>query len=194
MKKKVLLLLLVLCLVGCGKKNDYESEDNYIKASKKDVFVEYLKLYITSARLEVNSSVNYKIYDNNTLYLIPAGSNEYSCIKGNGSPYGEWKYLYIGVLYDDYSYRYYLIGEDEKGYGIPFISIDSLDKDSIYSKSRIKEDGYIILNELYNTKDDNQIYQEIDGSSNYINLTKILKAKNINYNKIIVIGSKNCES
>ncbi len=194
MKKKILLLLLVLYLVGCGKKNDYESEDNYINASKKDVFVENIKLYINSARLEVNSAVNYKIYDNNTLYLVPAGSNDYSCIRGSESPYGEWKYLYIGVLYDDYSYKYYVIGEDEKGYGIPFISTDSLDKDSIYSKSRIKEDGYNILNELYNTKDDNQIYREIDGSSNYIKLTKILKTKNTNYNKIIVIGSKNCKS
>ena len=39
MKKKILLLLLVLCLVGCGKKNDYESEDNSCELSAKDITV-----------------------------------------------------------------------------------------------------------------------------------------------------------
>lgn len=197
MKKRILLLLLVLCLVGCGRKNNYDdSNDSYIIKSKGTAFIESINSYIYGARMGVNSG-RFNMYDSNTLYLIPVGDNkDKSCVLPDSygkSPYGEWKYLYVGVLMDNYSYNYYVIGEDEKGNGIDFTGSNSLDSNNIYGKSKVKEEGYDVLQKLYNSLSRTESYQETDGSANYNKLSKILKTAN-KYNKIVVVSSNNCES
>lgn len=196
MKKKILLLLLVLCLVGCGKKNNYDdSNDSYIIKSKSTAFIESINSYIYGTRMGVNSG-RFSMYDSNTLYLIPVGDNkDKSCVLPDTygkSPYGEWEYLYVGVLIDGYSYNYYVIGEDEEGNGIDFADYNSLSSDKIYRKSKVKEEGYDILQKLYNSLNSRETYQEIDGSANYIKLSKVLKTT-AKYNKIVAVSSKKCE-
>ena len=202
MKKKILILLFVLiCLVGCGKKKD-SNEERHIIQSKKEFFVQTIRSYITSVMLKANSG-SLQIYDENTLYLVPVGDDKTkSCalLESRGySPYGDWNYLYVGVVYQDYSYDYYVIGEDEKGNGVPFTDRDSLSfanaEDKImYTGTKVNTPGYDILQKLYNTLEDKKIFSEIDGSANYNKLSNILKLTDGKYSKIVVIDPKNCES
>ena len=196
MKKIFILLLTLLCLVGCGRKKAEEEYTNYIKKTKSEALVESVESYITMARYEVNSG-KYNAYDENTLYLIPAGDNKnYSCIINNNPSYGKWKYLYIGIEYKDYSFNYYGIGEDEDGRGITFIDSQTLIKEkenAVYTSSRIKKDGYDILYELYNKNGNNNIYEPIDETQYYSKLSKVLPITKNGYKKVVIVGSKDCK-
>ena len=113
MKKIFILLLTVVLFTGCGKeKKEQEKYNDYITNTKSATFIQEIKNYINIVRNEVNSG-QYQIYNPGILYLIPAGDNkDYSCTLSDSISFVKWNYLYIGVLYENYSYRYYAIGEE----------------------------------------------------------------------------------
>lgn len=167
MKKKTLILLLLvsIILVGCNnnsnneveKSNDYNDvRDNYVTNSKKSAFIDMASAYIDAVRMKVNEGRKLKIYSTDTLYMIPVGNNDLkSCVSvetGGKSPFNaEWKYAYVGVVYDGTGYSYYAVMEDESNHGI-----DILDQKALLNEG---------INKLYDS-----------GNSN-INFTNLLISK-----------------
>jgi len=72
------------------------------------------------------------MYDTGTTYYIP-----YDYIgteNGAKSPYGDFVYAYVGVVYDGEGYKYYWISVDETGQGVKEVtSYNDLDEDKIVS-------------------------------------------------------------
>lgn len=199
--KKVLFVMLLafICLVGCWKDKETEIVDNYILNSKKSGNIDTFIYFMDSAMKEVNIATKIKLNDNNTLLLIPAGDNKaHSCLflesGGKSMLSDEWRYLYIGVTYLNYGYNYYAVAEDEADYGIDFFdrkTINNADYNLIYKGSKAKENGYRLLKEYYNKTGENIVYES--NSSEFKELSSIIKlTNNENYNKIVIIGSKNC--
>ena len=135
MKKRniVILLLFAISLVGCGSRNDLKK--NYIENSKKASFVDIAMTYINSVSNEVNMGYELSFFSTDTLYLVPIGDIYYkfggsSCViveSGGKSPYSDnWKYAYVGVIYNGEGYQYFFVAEDESGHGISFMTSKEL--------------------------------------------------------------------
>ncbi len=197
MKKRLFILLFAsLCLVACGKSKAQQSVDSYLENSRKAAFVDTLVQYCDVALKEVNIGVKYKLYEINTLYLIPAGNNKnYSCLQvesGGQSPYSDdWNYLYVGVTYDGKGYDYYVIGEDKAGHGVTFydkFTIINGGEEKIYTESKVKTSGYDKLNNYY--KGRVCIIFEIDGQNSFTQLFNLTNGEKLN--KIVIIGAEDC--
>lgn len=207
MKKKIIIsLFLAICLVGCGKNDSFnESVKNYLEKSKKAAYADIIISYMDDAMKEVNSKNKLELDETNTLYLIPGGNDEYlSCLFPElftDLPYSnKWNYLYIGITYNGKTpkinnYNYYSISEDGASHGLDFFDKKTIGEDGmnyIYTDSKINKSGYDILYKQYNRMANNSIYEENGLNSNdYLKLSSILKT-NESYNKIIIIGSKEC--
>ena len=139
MKKRYLLLLLLLsvCLVGCGTKieDGYDAKMNYIENSNKSSFVDLAIAYVKSVTTEVNLGYELKFYSTNTLYLVPVGDRFYksggeSCVmldSSGKSPYSDgWNYAYVGVIYNGQGFNYFFIAEDKSGHGLSFMTYKEL--------------------------------------------------------------------
>ena len=201
MKKRLLFVLLFsLCIVGCGKKDQLEdAKKTYYEKKNKYDFVELAYDYYSKVLKYANEEKDYKLKSTDTLYMIPVGHDKgKSCVfldRETKSPYSDtWTYAYIGVTYDGRWYSYYFIGEDGSGNGIPFIDIATLNNDGVdylYNKPRAKQPGNRILNELYNKQGSNATFRVTDASSNFGELSSIINV-DYKYDKIVIIGSKNC--
>lgn len=204
MKKK--LLLIIICsifLVACGISKEDDSVQSYLENSRKAAYIDTVVTYSDYILKEVNMGKTFRLYKTDTLYLIPVGNkSNYSCINPESnpeSPYSDkWNYAYVGVIYYGKGYTYYIIAEDGAGNGLLFNDKKSvLDNDItlLYmDSSKIKSSGYDILYKQYNQIDDNTIYEESgQNSSDYKKLANIMNTKDDKYNRIIIIGSKDCK-
>jgi len=152
----------------------------YVSSSKRSAYIDTMAGYIDSIRTKVNMAEDFQLYDDDTLYLIPVGS-EGKCAfyeRGGGPVFGEnWKYLYVGVTYNGMKYDYYVISLDDSGCGIDFISDDdlyktsgdivkkgnlSVDLTSIYASSK-KNTKYANLAELTENTNGYQSFDEVPG-------------------------------
>jgi hypothetical protein len=135
MKKKIfLLLVLCLCLfVGCGdnKKEEGAGIDNnnsigeYQLNAKKAAYIDILVAFSKATVNKVNEGGKLQFFSEKYLYMVPVGEDGSSCVQveyGGKSPFDAgWNYAYVGVVYTGTRYEYYVIGEDTKGNGIPFL-------------------------------------------------------------------------
>ena len=204
MKKK--LLLIIICsifLVACGIRKEDDSVQSYLENSRKAAYADTVVMFADYILRDVNMGKTFRLYKTDTLYLIPVGNDSSSsCInpESNGkSPYSDkWNYAYVGVTYNGKGYLYYLISEDGAGNGLLFYDKKSITEDGMTllyrESSKIKSSGYDILYKQYNQIDDNTIYEESgQNSTDYKKLANIMNTKDAKYNRIIIIGSKDCK-
>ena len=109
-------LLAVIIILGILMLIAIPSVTSYINNSRKNTYVDTAKELLRGASNLVNSG-ELDVNDPYTTYYIPS-----SCINmenGNAkSPYGEFDKAYIGVTYDNDSYKYYFQCVDSTGVGI----------------------------------------------------------------------------
>ncbi len=126
MKKIYLLIAIisVLTLAGCGTTKETKKEDNLnVVNQQKRAFIETNKQFIYTAINKINEGYDIRLFDTRVLLMLPVGDDtSKSCIRvesGGSSPFnnGDWKYAYVGVVYDGTRYSYYLVSEDLIGNG-----------------------------------------------------------------------------
>jgi prepilin-type N-terminal cleavage/methylation domain-containing protein len=128
MKKKngftLIELLAVIIILGVLMLVAIPSVTSYINNSRKSAYADTAANYIKGATNLVNEGQRVQAYDENTLYLIPAGHDKtVSCValeSGGQSPYNTvYKMAYVGVTYDNAkgSYNYYFTAVDGSGQG-----------------------------------------------------------------------------
>jgi len=161
------------------------------------LFTDYRKLALTyqeRARSVVNEGRNIQFYEEDTLLLIPMGTDETkSCIlveQGGKSPYSDkFKMVYVGLTYDNnYGYyEYFFTAVDGKGYGFEMTRVSDLKKGINYVKSNL-DDYAKILQKYYNSRESyiGEIYELKDKDLSNI-------ADDINVNKIIILSADKCE-
>ncbi len=99
-----------------------EYEINALKKAYVDTLVSFSKATVN----KVNEGAKLQFFSKNYLYMVPVGEDGSTCapveIDGR-SPYETgWNYAYVGVVYTGVGYDYYVIAEDGKGTGIPFLT------------------------------------------------------------------------
>jgi len=90
-------LLAVIIILGILMIIAIPSVTSYINNSRKSAYVDTAKEIISGARNKVNEG-KLEMYDTGTTYYIP-----YDYIgteNGAKSPYGDFVYAYVGVIYD----------------------------------------------------------------------------------------------
>lgn len=136
----VILILFGLSQLGDDKEfeKNYSSSsssssvNNYIFNSKLSAFVDIADGYVSVVRTRVNEGKKLKLFNDDTLYMIPVGNKTDSCYKteyGGKSPFSDtWKYAFVGVIFDSttFNYKYFAVFEDDEKYGIPFVSQNDL--------------------------------------------------------------------
>jgi len=124
-------LLAVIIILGILMIIAIPSVTSYINNSRKSAYVDTAKEIVSGARNIVNEG-KIEMFDTNTTYYIP-----YDYIgteNGAKSPYGDFVYAYVGVVYDGEGYKYYWISVDETGQGVKEVtSYNNLDEDKIVS-------------------------------------------------------------
>lgn len=117
-------LLAVIIILGVLMLVAIPSVTSYINNSRKSAYADTAANYIKGATNLVNEGQRVQCYDENTLYLIPAGHDKTkSCValeSGGQSPYNTtYKMAYVGVTYDNAkgSYNYYFTAVDGSGQG-----------------------------------------------------------------------------
>lgn len=120
-------LLAVIIILGVLMIIAIPSVTQYISNSRKSAFAQSASGYIDDTRNMVNQATKVKLFDVNTLYLIPVGHEDgKSCVaveKGGKSPFSNtWDYAYVGVTYNGKNYNYYFIAKDGSNQGINFVS------------------------------------------------------------------------
>lgn len=125
-------LLAVIIILGILMIIAIPSVTSYISNSRKSAYVNTAKEVVAGTRNAVNEG-KLGMYSTDTTYYIP-----YDYIKsenGTKSPYGEFVYAYVGVIYDGKGYTYYWISVDDAGQGI-----DEVTPVSILNEDNIKSD------------------------------------------------------
>ena len=124
-------LLAVIIILGILMIIAIPSVTSYINNSRKSAYVDTAKEIVSGARNKVNEG-KLEMFDTGTTYYIP-----YDYIgteNGAKSPYGDFVYAYVGVVYDGQGYKYYWISVDETGQGVKEVtSYNNLDEDKIVS-------------------------------------------------------------
>ena len=124
-------LLAVIIILGILMIIAIPSVTSYISNSRKSAYVDTAKEVVAGTRNAVNEG-KLGMYSTDTTYYIP-----YDYIKsenGTKSPYGEFVYAYIGVIYDGKGYAYYWISVDDAGQGVDEVTpVVILDEDDIKS-------------------------------------------------------------
>ena len=117
-------LLAVIIILGVLRLVAIPSVTSDINNSRKSAYADTAANYIKGATNLVNEGQRVQCYDENTLYLIPAGHDKTkSCValeSGGQSPYNTtYKMAYVGVTYDNAkgSYNYYFTAVDGSGQG-----------------------------------------------------------------------------
>ena len=117
-------LLAVIIILGVLMLVAIPSVTSYINNSRKSAYADTAANYIKGATNLVKEGQRVQCYDENTLYLIPAGHDKTkSCValeSGGQSPYNTtYKMAYVGVTYDNKSgsYNYYFTSVDGSGQG-----------------------------------------------------------------------------
>ena len=108
------------------------SVTKYISDSRKSAYVDTAKEIVAGTRNTVNEG-KLGMYSTDTTYYIP-----FDYIKsenGSKSPYGEFVYAYVGVIYDGKGYTYYWISVDDAGQGV-----DEVTPAAILNEDDIKSD------------------------------------------------------
>ncbi len=132
-------LLAVIIILGILMIIAIPSVTTYISNSRKTAYVDTAKEIVGGTRNLVNEG-KLEMYDTNTTYYIPV--DYIKTENASKSPYGEFTYAYVGVVYDGNGYKYYWISVDETGQGVDKVTLaDKLETDDI--KSNIKEDDVI---------------------------------------------------
>ena len=135
MKKKngftLIELLAVIIILGILMIIAIPSVTKYISDSRKSAYVDTAKEIVAGTRNTVNEG-KLGMYSTYTTYYIP-----FDYIKsenGTKSPYGEFVYAYVGVIYDGKGYTYYWISVDDAGQGVDEVtSAEILNEDDIKS-------------------------------------------------------------
>ncbi len=136
MKKKngftLIELLAVIIILGILMIIAIPSVTKYISDSRKSAYVDTAKEIVAGTRNTVNEG-KLGMYSTDTTYYIP-----FDYIKsenGTKSPYGEFVYAYVGVIYDGKGYTYYWISVDDAGQGV-----DEVTPAAILNEDDIKSD------------------------------------------------------
>ena len=101
---------------------------SYIANSRVDTYVVSLNRYIEGARNVVETG-DIKINSTSITYYIPM-----ACIsvdKGQASPYGDWKDIYVAVTYDGAKHDYYITATDTAHHGVDLVYSDKFDSSKI---------------------------------------------------------------
>ena len=124
MKKKgftLIELLAVIIILGILMLIAIPSVTSYINNSRKNSYLDTVKGYMKGASLLANSG-ELDMTNPDAIYYIPV-----SCInteaKGR-SPYGEFAPAYVLIKYNESNYKYYFLGRDDQGIGVPKITKD----------------------------------------------------------------------
>ncbi len=116
-------VLAVMVILGIVLMISVPNVSQYITRSRRSSYITDAKRYVEAARGEVETE-RMKITSKNTCYYIPR-----ECIpvnKGQQSPFGDWKGLYVVVTYDGKSHDYYFTSTDTSGIGINLTYADNL--------------------------------------------------------------------
>ncbi len=125
-------LLAVIIILGILMIIAIPSVTKYISDSRKSAYVDTAKEIVAGTRNTVNEG-KLGMYSTDTTYYIP-----FDYIKsenGTKSPYGEFVYAYVGVIYDGKGYTYYWISVDDAGQGV-----DEVTPAAILNEDDIKSD------------------------------------------------------
>ncbi len=119
MKKKILLVLITILLVGCSLKTDtIKPEERETKGPSKAALANQVVNYIRAVSLKVNEMRKLQFYDATTLFMVPVGNDSSkSCVTLEGSDSNSWKFLYVAVAFTGNGYDYFAIGETTTGRG-----------------------------------------------------------------------------
>ena len=142
-KKIIFVILCMFLLVGCGDKKtvvekelaNMDSVKEYQLNAKKAAYIDTLVTFAKATVNKVNEGSKLQFYSENYLYMVPVGEVGSYCVPveiGGRSPFeAGWNYAYIGVVYTGVGYDYYLIGEDTKGNGVPFLTVRESNKNGV---------------------------------------------------------------
>ena len=132
----ILVILIPLAIIGIPFIISLVSVTNYLDSSRKTAYGDTAYMYVKAGTNEVNIGAKVALYVDDTLVLIPAGSDSnYSMLlleSGGQSPFdSKYDYAYVGVTYDSTSdsYEYYFVASDGKGIGVPFMSSTKIRSD-----------------------------------------------------------------
>lgn len=197
MKKILIIVVLVLCFTGCRLRLSEKAKSDLgelgiVQTTKKNGFVDIASRFIDSTVTFVNSG-RINIFSTDTMYFIPVGDNNDSCVSfefSTSSPFNDtWSYAYVGVSYDGIGYDYYFIGEDESHHGLGLISREnllSIGKNKIYSEYSSDESKDVSnkLKTIYN--DSNNItYTNVNNDSNLSWIKNNLISNNDSKNTVV---------
>ena len=221
-KKIVLVIILLLIVTGCKlrlnekeKSSDIsnsENQDNTIinnnpssdtsNNTRNFGFIELAKSFVDAVKFKVNEGRDFHIYDTSTLFFIPVGNINNSCVtleKDTKSPFSDtWNYAFVGVSYNGYEYNYYFIGEDGSNIGIELIDYNDLmtyGSSRIYKSynaTKISKDISNKLIEIYNINE-NKSYNNISGDSTNKWMNDILLNYEDKDNIIFISKSAGCK-
>ncbi len=116
-------VLAVMVILGIVLMISVPNVSQYITRSRRSSYITDAKRYVEAARGEVETE-RMKITSKNTCYYIPR-----ECIpvnKGQQSPFGDWKGLYVVVTYDGKAHDYYFTSTDTTGIGINLTYVENL--------------------------------------------------------------------
>jgi len=131
-------ILAVVIILGLVMIIAIPNVTKYIMESRRTSYLVDAQRYVEAARQVVETN---KISCNSKqiTYYIPR-----VCLpaeKGQQSPYGEWKDLYVVVTYDGIKHRYYYASTDSETYGIKLRSADELKEEDVkHGIKKIKTD------------------------------------------------------
>ena len=162
--------------------------DNSITSVKKQSYIRTANAFISSIRTEVNSSSKLRIFETNTMFLVPVGDNNKCAYLeyGETSPFSKtWNYAYVGVKYDGMGYTYYFMSEDGSNIGIEFVSSNKMDEDNIfstYSETNINKEISNKLVNLYNISSNEEVTDN--------DIVNLIKQEDNSIKKVVAISAK----
>ncbi len=177
-------LLAVIIILGVLMIIAIPSVTTYIQNSRKSAWVDTGVAYMKSTVNKVNEGGKIQFFTEGVLYLVPVGHvADNSCVSvesGGQSPFSDnWRYAYVGVIYNGQGYDYYYIGEDAAGQGVGFVSQKYLnDKgvDEMYSTTAVATgNGQKMLADAYSGTNKiaaNAVYSSTDTTPTNFNTLK----------------------
>ena len=121
-------ILAVMIIMGVILLIAVPSVSQSISQSRTSTYITEAKRFVEAARNLVETE-QLKIISKDTTFYIPR-----ECLpveKGQESPFGTWKAVYVVVTYDGYEHYYYFTSTDSKKRGIRLIYADKLDNDKV---------------------------------------------------------------